>query len=356
MKLTPEVTEKIPPRTMTTPSKTPTRDMRAPEQSYRKMINDTAAKEGLKPVDAKVDIRDVGKNLSDQLYDRAKAGFAEIKKAVGFDFDKVQKEIYQTQRKIDATFGNPELEGERIEHLNELKELESQGEQAFKDAEAAGVKNLGQPLRDWRKMNAAMESQNAVRASTEGREGIINPEKYAPRVEKMYRSTERNQPGRLQQLTGEDVAATHRNDIYAAQEAQQAIKSYTPPPETKVPGVTIKSPALKLKTPASTTPAIAPTESKALYDLIRPNVQGKVFTGGARTNWGKVLKDIDAMKPEELADRFKQPTQVRELIRAEAKKQFYASSAKYGAATVATGTAAHELGWDKAIIRAIMGP
>jgi hypothetical protein len=336
MELAPATKEEIPARKMSTPSKAPEPVDLQP--GIRQAMNKVAEKEGLKPIPESTDIRDVPKALSDQLYFRSKAGFDAVKKATGVDINILKDQMYDLRLKIDSTFDNPDLEGKLIERMNAL---DDQAQSALQEAEKQGV-NVRQPLEDWKKMHAASEYGTAVRQSAEGRYGVINPDKYAPKVEKMYRSNSPTQPGRLQQLAGNEVAEGIRNDAYAAQETQEAIKNYKPPTDTMVPGTTIKNPALKLKTPASVTKteAVPATESKALYDLVRPNVKGKLLTDGARTNWAKVQDSFDALKPEEVKARFKNPEQVRDLIHTQARNQMLKTIAKVGG----IGAAASALG------------
>lgn len=338
----------------TEPQPAPTGTMHEPvlQNSVRQQVNKVAADEGLKPIEDKTDLRDVGKDLANQFYARSKAGFDAVKKATGIDVNVLRDQISDLYSKKAEVFSDPDKEGALIEKINELEE---QANGAFEQAKAQGV-DVDKPLSDWRKMNATSDYGEQVRSSVDPlqKSGTFDPSKYAPRLEKLYRSDPRypgrydtetgtftENPSRLEQVFGKQGSETMRDDAYAASETQQAVKNFKPEPGT--PGTTTKIPASTTKTPA-----IPPTESKALYELVRPNVKGKVLLDGAKTNWNKVLQDFDKLSPEEAAARFKNPDQIRDLIHSQARKQFLTTAAKVGGAAAA----ATYLGLSKTILHA----
>ena len=91
-------------------------------------------------------------------------------------------------------------------------------------------------------------------------------------------------------------------------------------------------------------------EQTALQTLLRPNIApGRVF--GTNTKWYDTLKDFDKLTPQEQGARFSDPAAVRDVIRAQAKKQFGMAVVKYGSILAAS----HALGIDRTILHVIVG-
>lgn len=328
----------------TEPSQPPQGSMHEPilQNSVRTQVNKLAETEGLEKVPDTVDLRDVGKNISDQLFNRSKAGFAQIKEATGIDVNVIRDQIRDLYSKKAEIFDEPEREGAIIEKINSL---ESQAEDAMQSAKEKGV-NVDQPLKDWRKMNAANDYGEQVRASTDPHQksGTLDPGKYVPRLEKLYRSKYPNQPGRLQQLVGDTAADTMRDDAYAADQTHQALKNFKPTPGT-LERVQI--------TPGSTTkvPAKPPTEGQAVYDMVRQNTGRRFGVLDERTNWVKVYQDFDKLSPAERSARFSDPAQVEQTLLKQARNQRLRTIA----GGVAVGALAHEFGVDGYLLKKIAG-
>jgi hypothetical protein len=307
------------------------------QQGIRQKINDLMKSEGLKPVGDTVDLRDVAKEASDQFYARSKAGFDEIKNATGVDLNVLRDQISDLYDKRAEIFNDPEKEGAIIEKINGL---EDEADAAIQKAQDAGI-DTEKPLQDWKKMKAANDFGATLRASVDPhiKSGTLTT-KYTPRLEKMYRVNPKypNQPGRLGQLFGKDAAESLRDEAYAADETQQAIKNFKPV-KTTTGGETIE------------TPEIPPTESKALYDMVRKNTSRRWGVLDERTNWGKVYKQFDEMSPADRAARFSNPREVEQMILKQARNQRYRMIAGgIGAAAIA-GT----FGIGPTILRKILG-
>jgi len=368
----PKTTETIPERTMTVPGTAaeaaPTGTMHEPilQNSARTQVNDLLKEQGLQPVSATTDLRDVGDQASKQFYARSADGFAQVEKATGKNLNSWRSQLRDLYRQRAEAF-DPDKEGAIIEKINDL---EGQAEAAFAEARAKGV-DVDQPLVDWKRSKSLSNWGETVRGSVEPLEknGTFDPAKYAPKLEKLYRSDARypgqynpetrtltESPTQLEQAFGKPRAEAMRDDAYAASETQKFLKNYQPAPgvperTVKVPGTTIKNPALVTKTPASVTPAASATESQALYDLVRQNTGRRFGVGDEVTNWGKVYKSFDKLSPAERAAQFKDPSGVERTILSQARTQ---ALRRVGAYAGAAGVA-HVLGVDEYLARRILG-
>jgi hypothetical protein len=334
---TPET--KIPAQTVTTPGTepepAPTGTMHEPilQNAVRQQVNQLAKQEGLKPVAPETDLRDVGKDISNQLFARSKSGFDAVKKATGVDVNVLRDQITDLHGKLSEVFDNPEHEGAIVEKINGL---EDQAEKAFEAAKAKGV-DVDKPLADWRKSKAASDYGQQVRASVDPtqKSGTFDPGKYAPRLEKLYRSNPKyvgkwnsetgltETPSRLEQLFGKAGSETMRDDAYAASETQQALKNFKPKPGT--PGETTT-------TPSQTIPGTPATEGKALYEMVRNNTGRRFGVLDERTNWVKTYADFDKMTPAERTARFANPPEVEKTLLSQARNQRLRTIAAIGTA------------------------
>jgi hypothetical protein len=370
----PEVTERIPARTMiapgTEPEPMPTGTMHEPilQNSARTHVNEMLKEEGLKPIDPATDLRDVGDRASKQLYTRSAEGFAQVEEATGKNLNALRQQLKELYRKKAETFNDPDKEGSIIDQINGM---EDEAEQAFAEARKQGV-DVDQPLADWKRSKSLSNWGETVRSAVDPlqKSGTFDPSKYAPKLEKLYRSDARypgkfdaetgtltEPPTQLEQAFGKQRAEAMRDDAYAASETQQALKNFKPEPgiaatTTKGPASTVRTPALVTKTPASIvkTAASPATESKALYDLVRKNTGRRFAVGDQTTNWGKVYKDFDKLSPAERAAQFKNPAAVEKTILNQARKQV----ARRAGGVVAAAGVAHILGVDGYIANKIL--
>jgi hypothetical protein len=267
------------------------------QQGIRDTVNKVAEDNGLKPVQSK-SIRDVGKGLGDQFYARSKNTFQQVQDATGVNPTDISNKISTLSDKIEAAVDDPEKAGA----LEQQKlALENQAAKAFEDAKAKGI-DVEQARDDWKKYNAAYEFGQHVRNSAEGTlaNPVINPSKLAPRLQKLSESTSPTQPGRLQQITGDEHASSLVEHAENARTATQAVKEFVPS---------------------------SPTGQQALQDLLRTNTTGKssIIRGGkvvGKTDWNGAIKDFENLTPEEKTARFGNDVpKVRQYLGRQALKQ-----------------------------------
>jgi hypothetical protein len=230
------------------------------QQTLRANVNAVAKGEGLQDVPATTSVRDLGKNLGDQFWARSKDTFAKIQETTGVDLNDLHDKISTLDDKITDAIDNPEKQGQ----LEQQKlALENRAEGAFKSAKDAGI-DPEQARTDWKKFNASYDYGKQIRASTDGRIGIddgelTDPNKLAPRLQKMADSNSPTQPGRLQQFMGED----NTNDLLNGVEQHRgAIKDFEPTVTPKMP-------------------ATQATGQKALADFLAKDT-GKSWTSQAK--------------------------------------------------------------------------
>ncbi len=323
-----------PAQTVTTPSKTiktveteptspPSGTMHEAilQHQIRTQINRVAQENGLEQIPQDVDIRNAAQDLSDQFYNRSKAGFKQVKDATGVDLNFIHDQIKDLQYRKALTFADPDKEGAIIEKINALND---EAVKAMQDAEAKGI-DTKQPLSDWGKSKMASDYQQDLRASTDPHQkiGTLDPGKYVKRVEKRTLSDPRfpNADPRLNQLFGDEGAGAMRDDAYAADQVNQAIKTFKPEK-----GTTTTTKIAGTKTVIPATPA---TESQALYDLVRKNTGMRWESLGlTRTNWYQTLKDFDALPEATLKAEFRDPAAVRKFLAWERTKQLSLAAAR----------------------------
>jgi hypothetical protein len=313
------------------------------QNSARTHVNNLLKEEGIAPIDDKVDLRDLGDQASKKFYARSAEGFAQVEEATGKNLSSLQRQLKDLYRKKAETFGDPDKEGAIIEKINGM---ESEADEAFAEAKRQGV-DVDQPMADWKRSKSLANWGEAVRSSVDplAKSGTFNPSKYAPNLEKLYRSDARypgqydaetgalkEPPTQLEQAFGKDRAETMRDDAYAASEAQQALKS------------------LKPKGTVTRTPAVPPTEAKALYDLVRQNTGRRFGVGDEVTNWGKVYRDFDKLSPAERSARFGDPAAVEKSVLSQARRQL----ARRVGGVLTVAAAAHVLDVDDYIAGKIL--
>jgi hypothetical protein len=315
-----------------TASEPPQATMHEPvlQNSFRQAVNDLARKEGLKNIPDTTDLREIGQQLSKRYYQSSKTGFDEVKTATGIDVNFLRDELENLEFRKAKVFGNAEAEGHIIERMNTLQdELNS----ALAEAKEKGV-NVEKPLQDWKKSKAAGDLDKQIKMSVDPamKSGTFDPSKLSKRIETLYRPSTKypNQPGRLEQLFGKDVAENLRDDTYAAADTQRVLKNFKP--RDLGDGVDV--------------PAVSARDSHALYNLIRP-ATGRVYgpewfkvLGPERTNWSKVYQAFDKLTPTEKAAQFSDASQVDKLILKEARIQ----TGKMVAAGMVGGVIAAKLG------------
>lgn len=294
------------------------------QKGLRDTINSVAAKEGLKEVPADTSVRDLGKNLGDQFYARSKEVFAKVKEATGVDLNELHEKISTISDKITDAIGDSEKEAP----LEAAKtKLEWMADQAFDDAKAAGI-DPEQARVDWKKFNASYDLGKQIRMATDGRTGIgsgevVDPNKLAPRLQKMADSNSPTQPGRLQQLAGDDLT---KNLLTSAESGRGAIANFEP---------------------------TTATGQKALQNLIRQNTGTGPTAAltGPRTNWIKTFQDFNKMPAEEATAAFgKDADAARQFLRSKARWQI--GRRVVGGATLAA--VATEFGITKALAHLIL--
>ena len=118
------------------------------------------------------------------------------------------------------------------------------------------------------------------------------------RLVKDYSPQEGGKPGRLVQAVGEENAHSMLSHTSAAQVAENKLLT----------SEIAKNPDFS---------GLPATESKALREIIRPNVAaGKLY--GTNVDWKGALDDFDKLTPEELKARFSNPSAVRQSLRRQA--------------------------------------
>jgi hypothetical protein len=245
------------------------------QQGIRDTVNKVAAQNGLDPVNTS--IRDIGKELGDQFYNRSKNTFQQVQDTTGVNLTDIRNKIATLSDKIEAAVDDPEKAGQ----LEQQKlGLENTADQAFNTAKEKGI-DAGQARDDWKKYNASYEFGQHIRNSAEGTlsNPTINPSKLAPRLQKFNESTSPTQAGRLQQLAG-DNAATLVEHAENARTAEQAIKEFVPS---------------------------SPTGQQAMQDLLRSNTTGKAGIRGkvaGQIDWNGAVRDFENLPPEEQIARF----------------------------------------------------
>jgi hypothetical protein len=235
-----------------------------------------------------------------------------VQDETGVNLTDIRNKISTLNDKIEAAVDDPEKAGA----LEQQKlGLENTAEKAFNDAKAKGI-DAEQARNDWKKYNASYEFGQHVRNSAEGTlaNPVINPNKLAPRLQKLSESTSPTQAGRLQQLTGEDNASALVEHAENARTATQAIKEFVPS---------------------------SPTGQQALQDLLRNNTEGKSGLRGkvtGRTDWNGAVKNFENLGPEEQAARFGNDVQrVRQYLGKQVQRQTALNLLKKSAGIAAGG-------------------
>jgi hypothetical protein len=294
-------------------------------------VDAVAKNEGLQPVASNTSISDVGKSLGDQFYARSKSIFGQIKNITGIDLNILHDQIGVLDDKIADAIDNPEKAGQ----LEQQKiGLENQAADAAKKFQTATGIDPQQALTDWKKYNASYDFGKQVRMATDGRPGIgtgevVDPNKLAPRLNKMTQSNSPTQPGRLQQFMGDDLA---KNLADNTEVNRGVIRDFTP---------------------------TTATGQQALQDIIRQNTgTSRIATYkqalgfSPKTDWVGVYKNFNALTPEEQAAQFgNEANAAQTFIKSQAKFQVGKMLAKGAGIALVV----HLTGADKALLHLILG-
>jgi hypothetical protein len=290
------------------------------QTGLRETWNNVADDNGVPRSAANVSIREAGQQVGDSIYARSKASYKLIDDATDGEFQPNADALKNVNLKLRDIAGTDDAAEAKL--MAQKQRLEWQQDQLFDQAADNGVsKDTVQSAKnDFHKAQAIYDTNHQIRMTTTGLPpevagALDNPEvvksgNLMNRLVKDYSPEEGGKPGRLVQAVGDENAHSMLSHTSAAQVAENKL----------------------LATVIDNNPdfsALPATESKALREIIRPNVKaGKVY--GTNVNWKGALDDFDKLTPQEQNARFSNPGAVRQSLRSQATLHNIKLGAKVG--------------------------
>jgi hypothetical protein len=257
----------------------------------RTLVDNAAEMDDLQPTTA-TSIRDIGKDLGDQYFDRSKAIYKQVEDATGVNMTDLRDKISTLDDKISNAVDSPELESQLTAQKDALVK---RGSDAIEQANAKGI-DATQAVQDWKKGNAAYDFGKQLRMTTKTRlgEDTTNINNFADRLHKLSDSNSPTQPGRLQQLLGPDHTNLLLNHVDQLAEFEQAFKGDN----------------------------ISATGKVALQKLLRDSTAAN-FHGKPTTYYSRALKHFDELGATGQVDRFGEDAQqVRNFLQRQLAWQY----------------------------------
>ncbi len=279
-------------------------------QGIRDFVNQVANDAGLEPVPESTPITDAPQKLADAFQSRSQATFDKVEEITGLNPTTLKEQMAARADQMTeaAAAGDTEKAG-KLEMLQ--KASENKALQAFNQAKAQGV-DVDQARADWNSSIRSDELSAAVRgskANTSTLESpVLDPNKLAPRLQRLAESQPGGKAPKLFQLGGEDSATGLVEHAENAREAVQAIKDFVPQSAT---GQKLFSQILSDNT----------VEKSSL-------LRGGKVTGA--TDWNAVIKDLGNLTPEQQAAAGSDLAKMRQVASRQAVKQNAIKALKVG--------------------------
>jgi hypothetical protein len=254
---------------------------------------------------------DMTRDIADAVYARSKAAYASLDKATDGAFQPVADAISNINDELRDKLGLDPVQDAKLQ--TQKAALLKQQDALFDQAAENGVpkETVSNAKSDFTTAQSLYDTSNQLQMSAlSDNPDLLNAKTLTNRLTKFNVTGDGGSAGRLEQAVGPDHAG---NLIEPAKTSQFMSK-------------------------------LPVTEGKALTQLIQPNTSTSLFRGGV-TDWGKTLKDFDALGSDGQKAQFKNPEAVRSFLKTRGRLVRLKQIGKYGAGLAATAGAGY-LGYE----------